>query len=190
MRISATGTDGAGAQARSVPDSVAARPPELPEALAFRREPRAGSRGFTLIELIVALAVASLMLAMIPVAMGKALDAMRYRALVREVVGDLRMARNHAMLAGQPVRYVIDLPARRLGVAENLREIPEGLEVDAVVASAGIDQPGRGAILFYPDGSSTGGSIAILRSAAGSGVRVRVDWLLGRVTQEPHGAPA
>ena len=41
-----------------------------------------------------------------------------------------------------------------------------------------------GAIRFLPEGGATGGSVDIVRPS-GSGVRLRVDWLSGRVEQEP-----
>lgn len=145
----------------------------------------ASHAGFTLVEVIVAFAIAGLLLAVVPMALGKAVEGMRYRGLVGDIVGDLRSARTHAMLSGREVRFEIDLPARRIGVGERIREVPDGLVVDAVLADAEIESPGKGAIRFYPDGSATGGSISVVRENSGSGVRVRVDWLLGRVSQEP-----
>lgn len=149
--------------------------------------PRPASHaGFTLIEVIVAFAIAGLLLAVVPLALGKAVEGMRYRGLVGDIVGDLRSARTRAMLSGREVRFEIDLPARRLGVGERAREVPDGLTLDAILAESEIESPGKGAIRFYPDGSATGGSISVVRESSGSGVRVRVDWMLGRVSQEPY----
>ncbi|MBR4736419.1 MAG: GspH/FimT family pseudopilin [Rhodocyclaceae bacterium] len=140
--------------------------------------------GFTLIELIVTLAIAALLVTLVPSALGKGLESLRYRATVREVLTDLRAARTQAQLTGRAVPYRVHLPERSLGVEKRMRELPDDLTVDAQLASATITAPGHGAIVFYPDGSATGGSILIARSRTGQGVRLRVDWLLGRVTQE------
>lgn len=157
-----------------------------PAAMRTGLTPRpAFHAGFTLVEIIVAFAVVGLLLAVVPAALGKAVESMRYRGLVGDIAGDLRSARSHAMLSGREVRFEIDLPARRVGVGERIREVPDGLVVDAVLAESEIESPGKGAIRFYPDGSATGGSISVVRESSGSGVRVRVDWMLGRVSQEP-----
>lgn len=150
--------------------------------------PRLPRAGFTLIELIVALAIAASLLAVAPAALSRMFDAMQYRSLVRDVLADLRATRNHAMLTGSETRFEIDLPARRLSAVSRNREVPESIELDAVLARRESDGAGRGAIVFYPDGSSTGGSIRIQRDN-GQGVVLRVDWMLGRVTQEALDGP-
>jgi general secretion pathway protein H len=55
--------------------------------------------------------------------------------------------------------------------------------VRATVAGTELSAQQEAAIRFLPDGGATGGSIDILR-ASGQGVRLRVDWLSGRITQE------
>ena len=42
-----------------------------------------------------------------------------------------------------------------------------------------------GVIRFYPEGGSSGGGIDMER-ADGTGVRISVDWLVGRVSQETY----
>ena len=61
--------------------------------------------------------------------------------------------------------------------------LPDSVDVRLVVA--GIEsRQGGGSIRFYPGGGATGGSVDVLKRT-GDGVRLRVDWLLGTVTQEP-----
>ena len=48
----------------------------------------------------------------------------------------------------------------------------------------GIEVQGQeAAIRFFPDGGATGGSIEVVRPS-GTGARIQVDWLSGRITQE------
>ena len=141
-------------------------------------------RGFTLLELIVAIALAALVVAAAPGALSRAYDAMEYRSTLRQLLAGLKSARQSAMETGRPVAFVVDLRERRFGVGEPLKHaVPAGLDIRLLVADREIDAQQRGAIRFYADGSATGGSIELLR-ASGDGLRLRVDWLLGRVSQE------
>ena len=141
---------------------------------------RAG--GFTLLELMVALGVAVIMLATAPFAVVRAYETMQYRATVKEVLAGLKSARLDAMRKGRSVAFVVDLAQRRFGVESRLdHTFPEQLDVRLVLADIEI-QGSSGGVRFYPDGSSTGGSVELIRPG-GAGVRVDVDWLLGRLTQ-------
>ena len=152
-----------------------------------RRRRNLGTAGFTLVELIVALAVVGTMLAAMPAALGRMYDTMQYRATVRDLLAELKGARLEAMSSGRPTVFAVDVEARRFGTGgRQTREIPPGLEVKALVAESETAADGRMGIRFYPDGSATGGSIEIVRTS-GAGLRLRVDWLLGRVSQEPLG---
>ncbi|MBK9219230.1 MAG: type II secretion system major pseudopilin GspG [Uliginosibacterium sp.] len=55
-----------------------------------------------------------------------------------------------------------------------------------ITNNAELKEGGTASILFYPDGGSTGGFFELAR-AGGGGARLRVDWLFGRLTQEPLG---
>lgn len=143
------------------------------------------ARGFTLVELVVALAVAALMLATAPAALSRAYETMEYRSTVRQMLAALKSARLAAMQGGSGVAFVLDLDAHRFGAGDKLaRDIPEGLSVAMVLANTEVAAGASGRIRFYPDGSATGGAIDIVRPS-GSGVRLSVDWLLGRVGQTP-----
>lgn len=143
--------------------------------------------GFTLLELIVALAVAALLLATAPPMLSRAMETMEYRAAVRHLLAGLKGARHAAVDSGASVAFTVAPTAHRFGIGDQLTgELPPRLTLRLVVADAEVGAE-QGSIRFYPDGSATGGSIEILRPS-GTGVRLRVDWLLGRITQEAPGA--
>ena len=73
-----------------------------------RRRHRVRS-GFTLVELIVVLAVMGLALAVVPVSMIKLHEAMQYRSAVGEVLAGLKAARNEAVKTGRSVPFSIDV---------------------------------------------------------------------------------
>lgn len=156
-------------------------------SLAPSRAAARRAAGFTLIELIVALSIAVLALGTAPIALGRMYDTMQYRATVRDMLAELKASRLQAVRSGQATVFTVDLDGHRFGAgSEPARRIPPKLKVRAIVADAEVDAEGRAGIRFYPDGSATGGSI-VLERAGGGGVRLRVDWLLGRVSQEVLG---
>lgn len=142
------------------------------------------SAGFTLIELIVVIAIAALIAGASVAAYPRFQEATQYRATVRGVLSGLLGARAEAQRSGRSAVFFVDLAARDYGVdGRVLGRIPDVLDVRFIVAQRELQADRRGAVRFYANGSSTGGSVEIERRT-GSGVRLRVDWLLGRVSQE------
>ena len=141
-------------------------------------------RGFTLIELMVVFAIMALVVAMAPVAYDKLKEGVQYRDTVRSLITQLRSARYTAVSEGVPVRFTVDLKTREYGVPGTVKEIPETVELRTIVADREFVPGGSASIMFLASGGSTGGSVEIIRKT-GAGTRLRVDWLSGRVTQEP-----
>lgn len=140
--------------------------------------------GFTLIELVVALTIVALALAVVPVSMMRLHDNLQYRSAVRDVLSGLRSAQVEALRTGHSVPFTLDTAERRYWIGDGRSgSLPDSLELGLIVAQQELFGE-AGSIRFHPDGGSTGGSI-ILQRASGDGVRLRVDWLLGRVSQEP-----
>ncbi|MEJ5030964.1 GspH/FimT family pseudopilin [Comamonas sp. MYb21] len=162
----------------------------MPTALPWlRRHPRATQRpaahqGFTLIELMVVFAIMALVVAMAPVAYDRLKDGVQYRDTVRTMISQLRSARYTAVSQGEPVRFTVDLQTRHYGYAGAEKEIPETVDLRTTVADREFVPNSSASIVFLASGGSTGGSVEILRKN-GAGTRLRVDWLSGRVTQEP-----
>ena len=140
------------------------------------------SRGFTLLELMVVLAIAALLIASMPFAVIKAYESMQYRATVRHVITGLKQTRLEAMRRGRDVAFVVELDRREYGMEGKSEQYPEQVELRLVVADTEAGAR-SGSIRFYPDGSSTGGQLDVL-CPGGGGVRIQVDWLLGRLSQQ------
>lgn len=143
------------------------------------------AQGFTLLELLVVFAIAAVLMALVPIAFDRLNEGTQYRNALRTMMGEMRQARQQAVMRGVPVRFEVNLAERTYGVAGGTAHgIPESLQVRAVVASVALQPHQIAAIQFLPSGGATGGSIDLLR-ASGAGTRMRVDWLSGRVEQEP-----
>lgn len=142
-------------------------------------------RGFTLIELLVVLAIGALLVGLVPSAFDRLREASQYRDTVRSVVLDLRQARQQALTLGKFVSFEVNLSDRQFGIeGQPKKTLPAFLEIKTTVGSQGEpDNNPQATIGFLPDGGSTGGTIELVRQS-GAGVRIRVDWLFGKVTQE------
>lgn len=157
--------------------------PWLSRHLRAAKRP-AAHQGFTLIELMVVFAIMALVVAMAPVAYDRLKDGVQYRDTVRTMISQLRSARYIAVSQGEPVRFTVDLQTRHYGYTGSVKDIPETVDLRATVADREFVPNSSASIVFLASGGSTGGSVEILRKN-GAGTRLRVDWLSGRVTQEP-----
>jgi general secretion pathway protein H len=78
--------------------------------------------------------------------------------------------------------FIVDVESRRFTGAEGgvVGELPHGTSITLTTADDEIVSPSVGTIRFFPDGSSTGGGLAILRRP--DRYDVLVDWLTGGVS--------
>lgn len=158
---------------------------KMPISVANRKAPTAG---FTLLELLVVLAIAGLLAALVPPAFNQMLEASRYRATVRDVLASLHQARAQALVQGRPQQFVFDAAGRRFTHADApWQAIPESVKL-SMVAGEGVAADGLLAIEFFPVGGATGGTVLLCRNA-GSGMVLQVDWLTGQITQQALTGP-
>ena len=102
------------------------------------------------------------------------------RAEARKVASTLRLARAQAVAQGSPCSFVLDLRHRLYGACTGKRYLlpPElGVTVKTVREKA-VD--GAASIIFFPDGSSTGGGV--LLSQGKRRLWVGVEWLTGEIS--------
>jgi general secretion pathway protein H len=140
--------------------------------------------GFTLVELAVAITIVGILLAASVPASVRFYESMQYRQAIRGVVTTLSSARYRAVNSGitQDVLFNPETNVLRLG--EDTTQLPAKFNI--VVRSAReVNRGNEGVFRFYPEGGSSGGDIEIAQPN-GSGVKISVDWLVGRVTQEKY----
>jgi general secretion pathway protein H len=131
---------------------------------------------------VVALAIAALLLVLVlPTGQHRrAHDALRAGA--HEIASALKLTRSRAILANQPASFVLDVETgfyRPAGASAG-RPVPSGSHVTLYTAEDEELSKSVGAIRFYPDGSSTGGGIAL--SLGSERFDILVDWLTGGVS--------
>jgi general secretion pathway protein H len=136
---------------------------------------------FTLIELIVVLAVLGLALVLFTGYRAPWSTAFGLRGTAAELAAGLRLARSQAIAGDRPVALDLDLRGHRYRVGDGQPQaLPPALSIELLTVAGENPDRRNGDIRFNPDGSSTGGRITL--AEGGRRVAVGVDWLTGRVT--------
>ena len=138
-------------------------------------------RGFTLLEVLVALVIGVLLVAVTPPLLSGMSGATELRGAVRQLAAGLRNARNEAVTRQQEAVLLLDLAGRRFAVSGDSRTValPSSVALQLYTAQSELLDAEQGRIRFFPDGSSTGGAITV--SGPKLAYRVNVDWLTGAV---------
>jgi len=138
--------------------------------------------GFSLLELIVALAIAALLFALVMPTDSRRRGRIELASSAREVAAALRLSRSQAIAMNRPMAVVVDVEneSYRVSSASAPRAFPHGSQITLYTTEDQKLTRGAGAIRFYPDGSSTGGGIGI--SLGQDQYAVLVDWLTGSVS--------
>jgi len=144
---------------------------------------RSVPRGFTLLEMVLVMAIIALASVLAAAAMTGGFKGMQLKASAKEIASNLRYTRSQAIATGQPQRFVID-PAKHAWQAPGSHHgtIPDKLGIEFTGArEAGINgaRQGQGAIEFFPDGAATGGRIRLTAGTAAWDIDVA--WLTGQV---------
>ena len=141
------------------------------------------ARGFTLVELLVVMAIAAVVMTAVPTLFSASFPGLETKSAARRTAATLRLARESAIRRGEETQVLVDLENHRLTL-EGYRtlSLPDRLSLQLDAASSELIDEQRGAIRFFPDGSSTGGRLVL--SHGGHGYQVGVAWLTGRIELE------
>ena len=162
-----------------------ARPPTSP---AGRADKSGGESGFTLIELVCALAIIALVVAILLPEIPRGTSRARLEAYALQIATLLKHDRNAAVRQRGVIATEIDAPARsvRSGSTGVVLSVPNDVKFDATLASRCNQRESGSTIMFFSSGMSCGGVIALTR--LGAGYEIRVNWFTGGVEIVPLNA--
>lgn len=137
-------------------------------------------RGFSLLEIVLVIAIIALASLLAAAALTGGIDGLRLRSAAKEVAAQLRYTRAQALATGEPQRFTID-PHAHAWTAPKQRhgKLPKQLGIAFIGAREVQPSRGEGAIVFFADGASTGGRVQL--QAGDAAWKVDVAWLTGQV---------
>lgn len=138
------------------------------------------NNGFTLLEILVVLMIIALMTTIVGLNLrgkqGADLDSVG-----RTLVADLRYVRSRALVGSADSAITIDVAGRKYFSRDAAidRSLPQEISLAITVDKHDISG-NRGSIIFYPDGSSSGGTIRLIKN--GRQLEIVTTWLNGYIS--------
>jgi general secretion pathway protein H len=142
---------------------------------------RHSAAGFTLLEMMVVLAILALALTVVPVHLMNATGGQALKSDVRMLISALNYARTKAISSNMSVALVLDRENMRLTINGSQQIGLLSKTTTFGIVNQGTFQAGTPTIVqFYPEGGSSGGEL--LLSYERDEYRVSVNWLTGAVS--------
>jgi general secretion pathway protein H len=138
-------------------------------------------QGFTLLELILVMFIVVLAVGAISINIGQGNSSVKLKTVARDMASALRYARGRALMTRQPAWVEFNLAENFYQVQgrDSKYEFSDQIDVTLNIAEDTFNQQDSGRILFFPDGSSTGGRIDL--EWEGFLQRIDVNWLNGKI---------
>jgi general secretion pathway protein H len=121
-----------------------------------------GTRGFTLIEIVIALVIAGMAVALVAPAIQAGLRQREVRSAVRTVAGAMNALKSDAVRKGKPQELVLDPLENQLQVPGREESVKLGDVARMARLQGGIvDSTGVTRVRFFPNGSNTGVTLVV-----------------------------
>lgn len=144
-------------------------------------EMTARDAGFSLLEIMIALAILALAVGLVGIGFARSSAGFRFDAAVQDLSLSLREANARALRSGRDVAVVLDVTGRQYQLSQDQPvNLPDGAGVKVISGGEVMTTTNKPAIIFYPNGGSSGGSVTLTEQDRAA--TVSVDWLTGAVT--------
>ncbi len=147
-----------------------------------RQVPAACQRGFSLLEIILVIALAAVMMTLAPRIFGSGVSGSELKSSVRTLAAAMKMARDHAINSRRETFVSINVNSREFTTTldERVHKLNDQLTLKLFTAETDQITAQSASFRFYPDGSSNGGRVTVI--AGEREFFIDIDWLTGRVT--------
>ena len=137
--------------------------------------------GFTLVEMLVVLAIMALVAAIAAPGLVSHYRTKSLETVAGEITMRLRLSRTSAIATARPRQIVVDLGSRliRFGERDSLA-LPDDVKVTVITGQETVVADRQTVLTFLPDGSASGMDIALEQK--GRTARIAVNWLTGLST--------
>jgi len=147
------------------------------------------NQGFTLIEIMVVLAISTALLVLVVPSLYRSIAATDIPKATKELALALRLSQSQAINSTKSASLVLNVKNRQYHLSYKNKKIqlPKQIELTLLTGSTLLQQgmeDDEGAIVFYPDGSSTGGQITLKKDQKSQ--QIDIDWLTGEVSISDH----
>ncbi|MEI6737143.1 MAG: GspH/FimT family pseudopilin [Pseudomonadota bacterium] len=143
---------------------------------------RCAQKGFTLLEIILVIALAALMFTLVPRLFGSGVSGAELKSNVRGLAAAMKMARDVAVNTRRESFVSINVDSREFTTTfdDKVHKLNDKLTLKLFTAQADQIDGQSASFRFYPDGSSNGGRVTVLANERE--FAIDIDWLTGRVS--------
>lgn len=140
--------------------------------------------GMTLVELLVVLALIAIISAVVYPDFSRPRRSVEPKTAALRIAATLRDQRALAILRNANSQVTYDAEFRRFSTVEGqpIASIPSDISVSFEAAKRRNSNTSKIALIFFPDGSSSGGTITL--SSGTVEQRISIDWLTGAILVE------
>jgi general secretion pathway protein H len=148
--------------------------------VAVKEQSISRSSGFMLLDMVLALTIVLLLAAIIWPSFGSGTTSLWESATALDVATLLRRDRTLATMTGAPTETRIDLDHRMfISASGRSVRVPADLTLEVATGRSCMTSEHRFVIVFAPDGTSCGGTVALRKG--GASYVVRINWLSGMI---------
>ncbi len=139
--------------------------------------------GFTLVELLVSMAILILAISLIPVAYNQFVPGVQLNKATQDLLGDIKHLRFTAHREGVVKEFWLDEIDQRYSIdfGKSWNSVPDGINL-SMDTERHVGQPNYKALRFIENGGAYNGRIVL--KSNGNEKTILVDWLTGRAVME------